>query len=49
MNVIATIGEIGLNPEENDVSETLLNNQPINAKPAIDIITKRYVSFLLMI
>jgi hypothetical protein len=49
MNVIATIGEIGLYPEEKDVNETILNNHPSKVRPAIIIIIGKSVPFLYMI
>jgi hypothetical protein len=46
MNVIATVGEIGLYPEEKDVNETMLNSHPSKVRAAIIIIIEKSVSFL---
>jgi len=49
MNVIETIGEIGLKLEEKAVSETILNNQPTKVKPARGRIIYKSNSFLFII
>jgi hypothetical protein len=48
INVIATIGEMGLYTEEKEDNLILLKNQPNNVIQAIKSTRKRNVSFLLI-